>query len=93
MRQTFEMWYDVVRKYKLSGDSKVLIWPSHTPKFRPGVLDKTFEKWRDKRITAMCTLMDKQYFKSSREIKNEFGLENADLFRYLQVRHYYDAEI
>ena len=41
----------------------------------------------------MCTLMDKQYFKSFRQIKNEFGLENADLFRYLQLRHYYDAEI
>ena len=76
MRVTFEIWYDVVKKYHLTGDSKLLIWPSHTPRFRPGALDKTFVKWRHKGIIAICTLIDNQYFKSFRQLKNEFGLEN-----------------
>ena len=93
MRETFEIWYDVVKKYKLTGDCKLLIWPAHTSRFRPGILDKTFEKWRDKGITATCTLVDKQHFKSFGQLKNEFGLENGDLYRYLQLRHFYETEI
>ena len=56
MREPYEIWYDVIKKHKLTGDCKLLIWPSHTSRFRPGMLDTTFEKWRDKGITATCTL-------------------------------------
>lgn len=93
MRETFKTWYDVVKKYNLIGDSKLLIWPSHSSRFGPGVLDNTFEKWRDKGMTAICTLVDKQNFKSFRQLKDEFGLENGDLYRYLQLRHFYETEI
>ncbi len=78
MRETFEIWYDVFKNQKLTGDCKLFIWPSHTSRFRPGMLDKTFEKWRDKGMTAACTLVDKQHFKSFRQLKNEFGLEQGD---------------
>ena len=93
MRETFKTWYDVVKKYNLRGDSKLLVWPSHTSKFRPGALDNTFEKWRDKGMTAICTFVDKQNFKSFSQLKDEFGLENRDLYRYLQLRHFYETEV
>ncbi|CAJ1058984.1 unnamed protein product [Xyrichtys novacula] len=93
VRGTLEIWYEVVKKYKLTGDCKLLIWPSCTSRFRPGMLDKTFEKWRDKGITATCTLIDKQHFKSFTSLKNEFGLENEDLYRYFQLRHFYETEV
>ena len=63
MREIFEIWHDVVKKYKLTGDNKLLIWPSNTSRFRPGVLNQTVKKWRNKGITAICTLIDKQHFK------------------------------
>ena len=44
-------------------------------------------------MTALCTLVDKHHFKSFRQLKNEFGLENGDLYRYLQLRHFYETEI
>ena len=69
-----------------------MIWHSHTSRFRPGTLDKTFEKWRVKGITATCTL-EEQHFKSFRQLRNEFRLENGDLYRYLQLRHFFKTEI
>ena len=89
---TLELWHEVVKKYKMKGDSKLLIWPSKSPKFRPGVLDKTYERWSDRGITAICSLVEGQNFKSF-ELKREFNLENDGLFRYLQLRHFYDTEI
>ena len=37
--------------------------------------------------------VDKQHFKSFRQLKNEFGMENGDLYRYLQLRHFCETEI
>ena len=32
-------------------------------------------------------------FKTFEKLKREFGLDNGDLFRYLQLRHFYETEI
>ena len=93
VNQTLEIWHEVVKKYKMKGDSKLLIWPSLSPEFRPGKLDKTYVKWKDMGITAVCTLIEGQHFKSFEQLKREFDLRNGDFFRYLQLRHFYDAEI
>ena len=93
INQTLGIWHEVVKKYKMKGDSKLLIWPSLSPEFIPGKLDKTFETWKDLGITAMCTLIEGQHFKSFEQLKREFNLENDDFFRYLQIRHFYDSEI
>ncbi len=87
------MWYEVVRKYSLTDDSKLLIWPFQTHKFKPGELDKTFARWRDKGMTAMCTLVEGQHLKSFEKLQREFDLDNGDLFRYFQLRNFYDSEI
>ena len=86
-------WYEIVKKYKLEGDSKLLIWPSQTSQFSPGETDITFARWRDKGITATCTLLEGKTFKSFEKLKREFDLDNGDLFRYLQLRHFYETEI
>ena len=77
----------------MKGDSKLLIWPALSSEFKPGKLDKTFEIWKNKGITAVCTLIEGQHFKSFEKLKGEFDLENGDFFRYLQLRHFYDSEI
>lgn len=61
---TLKVWWDLVIKYKIEGDCKMLIWPSHSPEFRTGQLDNTFTKWRDSEITAVCTVTDGKVFKS-----------------------------
>lgn len=93
VEETLSIWRHVVGKYKLAGDSKLLIWPSQTLKFRPSGIDNAFVKWNERGITAMCTLIDHNNFKSFQSLKEEFSLENRDMFRYLQLRHFYDTEI
>ena len=44
IKETFDVWHEVVKKYKLTGDSKLLVWPTQTPKFKPGVMDTTYER-------------------------------------------------
>ena len=90
INKTLDIWQEVVKKYKLAGDSKLLVWPAQSPNFKPGVMDKTYERWG---MTAVCTLIDGRHFKSFEQLKREFNLANSDLFRFLQLRHFYDNEI
>lgn len=90
---TIKIWWDVLNIYKMEGDCKLLIWPLYSPKFRSGQMDNTFTRWADKGITAVCTLTERKKFKSFENLKREFDLENADLFRYLQLRHLYNTDI
>ena len=83
LEDAFKNWYEIVRKYKLEGDSKLLIWPSQTSQFRPGEIDTTFARWREKGITAICTLLEGKTFKTFEKLKGEFELDDGDLFRYL----------
>ena len=66
-------------KYKLAGDNKLLI--SQTPQFGPGETDDNFAQWAKKGITAFCTLVEGQSFKTFEKIKREFNLENRNMFR------------
>lgn len=90
---TIKIWWDTMKKCKLENDCKMLIWPSHSSKFTGGQLDFTYKKWIDKGITALCTLLNGLEFKSFVEIKNNFGLDNSDLFRFFQLRHFYNNDI
>jgi len=41
----------------------------------------------------MCTLSEGKAFKTFEKLKQEFDLENGDLFRYLQLRHFFETEV
>ncbi len=58
LRDTLKTWFEIVKKNKMEGDSKLLIWPSQTPNFGPSVSDDTFIRWTDRGITAICTLVE-----------------------------------
>uniref|UniRef100_A0A1A8CBK3 Reverse transcriptase domain-containing protein n=1 Tax=Nothobranchius kadleci TaxID=1051664 RepID=A0A1A8CBK3_NOTKA len=90
---TLKIWWDTIIKYKIMGDNKELIWPSYSPSFGAGKLDNTFEKWRDRGITAVHVLTEGGEFKTFNKLKREFDMDNGDFFRYLQLRHFYNSEI
>lgn len=73
---TLKTWTDIVRKYKLEGNCRLLLWPSQTALFRSGQTDKTFTTWTDRGITAIYTLTEGNTFKSFERVKKEFELEN-----------------
>ena len=93
LRATLKTWSEIVKKNKLENDSKLLIWPSHSSDFGPNLLDDTFIRWTERGITAICTLVEGKMFKNFDKLKQEFKLENGDLYRYLQLRNFYDKEV
>ena len=90
---TLAIWTEIVKRYKLEGDCRLLLWPTYTSTFRPGETDQTFKRWTEKGITAIGILTEANKFKSFEKVKKEFKLENKDLFRYLQLRHFYDTQV
>lgn len=50
---SLNIWYEIVRKYNLEGEIKLLVWLSHTPGFGPGARDNAsasyvlYERVRD----------------------------------------------
>lgn len=91
VEDTLELWKDICKRYKVEG--KLLIWPSQPQTFGPGEVDITFTICRDKGIIAVSSLVDGRFFKIFEKLKRELNLENWDLYRYLQLRHFYDIEM
>lgn len=83
----------IATKYRIIEDCKLLICPAYSQKFRRGQWDTTFLRWVNKGITAMCTLIDGKIFKSFEVLQRQFGLDKSDLFRYFQLRHFYNTQI
>lgn len=71
----------------------MLVWPVYSSKFKSGQLDSTYTKWVDKGITAVCTLTHGIELKSFDKVRRENNLDNSDLFRYFQLRHFYNSDI
>ena len=90
---TLWTWHLVVRKYGIENEIRPLRWITHDKRFKPGISDLGFERWANRGITAICTLLEKGKLQSFQAIREKFDLEANDLFRYFQVRDYYLKEI
>ena len=93
VKLTLWIWYLVVRKYGLQNEAKILRWLTHDTRFKPGIRDWGFERWANRGITAICTLVERGEMQSFQALREKFDLEANKLFRYFQVRDYYLKEI
>lgn len=93
VEDTLLIWKKVVKKYKLANDIKLLIWPSCNPSLRLGKIDSAFSSWKDQGLMALCQFVDSNTFKTFEQLKSQYKLVNRDLFKYFQVRHFYNSEI
>lgn len=93
IKESLRIWYEVVKKHKMEGECRLLVWPALSPKFRPSRTDITFAGWKERGMTAMCTLIEGRFFKTFEKLKREFDLENKDRFRYFQLRDFYEKGI
>ena len=59
VKLTLWIWYLVVRKYGLQNEAKILRWLTHDTRFKPGIRDWGFERWANRGITAICTLVER----------------------------------
>ena len=55
-------------------------------------MDMTYRRWVNDGITATYTIIKEGVMLSFQEMKDRFDVRNADLFRYLQMKDYYDKK-
>lgn len=92
-KTTVEIWNTVVERYKLEKETKILSWFAFDPGFIPGINDKGFKQWVKKGITAICTMVKRGKLQSFEKLRDKFGLDEHEQYRYLQIRDYYEKEI
>lgn len=90
---TLKIWFEIVKKNKMEGDSKLLIWPSQLFNLGLSESEHALIWWKERGLTAVCTLVEGKNFKSFEKLKQEFKLENRHLYRYLQLRDFYQKEV
>ena len=78
-------WFDLIKHYKLEREVNILSWFAYDNRFKPNLGDQNFKRWETKGITAMCTVTKNGNMMSFVELKEKYGLENSDFFRYLQL--------
>ncbi len=74
-------------------ETKILSWFAFDSRFVPGMNDKGFKDWAKKGITAMCTVVERGKMQSFEKLRDKFGLDEREQYRYLQMRDYYEKEI
>ena len=92
-KNTITIWDTLVGKYKLDKETRLLSWFMYDDRFTPGGYDRRFERWTQKGITAMCTIVNGNQLEKFEKLVNRFGLEETDWYRYLQVKAYHEKEI
>jgi len=91
---TFRIWREVVKKYDLEREIKLLIWPAQSLSFRPGKQDATFSRWGERGLTAIGTLIDEDNdFCSFVHFMKKLELGENDWLRYTQLKSFYDREV
>ena len=88
-----DTWHSVTKQLKIGRELSLLKWIAFDREFIPGNMDTTYRGWVNDGITATCTIIKEGVMLSFQEMKDRFGVRNADLFRYLQMRDYYDKKI
>lgn len=90
-KTTVEIWNTVVERYKL--DTKSLSWFAFDSRFIPGTIDKGFQQWAHKGITTIQSLVERGKLQSFDKLRDKFGLDENERYRYLQLKHYIEKEI
>lgn len=54
---SLKVWGEVVKKFELQEQIKLLRWPAHDPEFTPALLDHRYKQWTYYGITAVCKIV------------------------------------
>lgn len=89
---SLNIWFEIVAKNNLIEPSRILRWIAHDSDFIPNTADKGLGKWGGG-PTIFWELFKKKTIRSFQELKIQYGLNNQDFYRYLQMRHYMEQMI
>ena len=89
--QSLKIWKQTQKLCNIQKTAKLLKWCSFDSDFPPNLSDERFKTWAKYGVTAYCTLIRKGSLKNFQTMREEYGLEQQDFYRFLQMRHCFDT--
>lgn len=90
---SMKIWLQVIKRFGLQGEIRLLSWPAFDPRFLPATQDHRYKQWAQRGITSLCLMTTKGKFNTFEGLCQTFELGKEDFYRYLQVRHYFLKEV
>lgn len=88
-----EVWLKILKNSDTERSARHLRWPAYDSEFLPSRTDRGFVRWSQKGITGYWTISNTKVLKTFLQISEKHNLEKHDLFRYFQLRHYFEHNI
>ncbi|XP_062396829.1 LINE-1 retrotransposable element ORF2 protein isoform X1 [Sardina pilchardus] len=85
---SLRIWDNITKRHHLRDKMGILKWFAYDSDFIPSIYDKQFLVWNSKGLSTYSSLLKQDLVLSFQELKDRFGLENQDHFRYLQIRDF-----
>lgn len=82
----------MIEEYKIH-KLQILQWCTYDTDFRPNTIDKGFKLWIWKGVRTIYSLTENGQFKNFEGLKEDYDLDRADFYRFLQVRNRFESNI
>lgn len=90
MECALSVWRELIKTYKLDKVIKVLSWIAYDKNFIPNHTDSRFKVWNSRGLNVFFQIVKDTHVESFETLKDKFGLQKEDFYRYLQTRNYYN---
>lgn len=88
-----KIWLQVVKRFQLHREIKLLSWPAYDPHFLRASQDHRFRQWATWGITSLCQIITEGNRNSFEDLHRSYELDKEDFYRYLQIHHFFLEEI
>ena len=90
---SLKIWLEVINRFQLQKEAKLLSWPAYDPEYKPASLDNRYKQWVQLGITSICTLIKNGDVDSFENLSKTYDLTKQDFYRYLQLRDFFTKKI
>ena len=88
-----KVWGEMVKKFELQKQIKLLGWPAYDPEFTTALLDHRYKQSTYYGVTAVCKIVKKRKLNRFNNLCQMYGLGGYDFYRYLQLRDYFCKKV
>lgn len=78
---SLKMWLEVVQRFQLQEEVKLLKWPAYDPDYKPALYDFRYRQWVFAGLTSLCLIVESWTLDSFDHLCQTYGLSKQDFFR------------
>ena len=87
------IWYKIFKEPKYERNARLLRWVAFDTEFTQAEVDSRFTRWKNLGITSYCKISTNVGLVSFMYFGEKHNLKKQDLFRYFQLRDYFNKKI